>query len=157
MYLLSLLTYLLTELSPSWGAVNCAASQGLPSILWNPKVQYHVHKSPALVDNLFIYVLCVAQDQVTSNDWRLLMNEVWKRCGRQLPCLLRPEVQRKATKTHSQDNWSPCPDLNPDASELNATHTIATVIYGMKARGSVGQMNQEMVSYLSRIGAAPHV
>jgi hypothetical protein len=42
------LTYLLTELSPSWGAVNCATPQELPSILWNPKVQYRVHKSPPL-------------------------------------------------------------------------------------------------------------
>jgi hypothetical protein len=41
--------YLLTELSPSWGAVNCAAPQELPSILWNLKVQYRVHKSPPLV------------------------------------------------------------------------------------------------------------
>jgi hypothetical protein len=40
------LTYLLTELSSSWEATNCAATQELPSILWNPKVQYRVHKSP---------------------------------------------------------------------------------------------------------------
>jgi hypothetical protein len=44
-----LLTYLLTELSPSWGAANCAAPQEPPSIIWNPKVQYRVHKSPPLV------------------------------------------------------------------------------------------------------------
>jgi hypothetical protein len=44
-----LLTYLLTELSPSWGAANCAATQELPYILWNLKVQYRVHKSPLLV------------------------------------------------------------------------------------------------------------
>jgi hypothetical protein len=31
-------TYLLTELSPSCGAANCATTQQLPSILWNPKV-----------------------------------------------------------------------------------------------------------------------
>jgi hypothetical protein len=31
-------TYLLTELSPSWEAANCAATQELPSILRNPKV-----------------------------------------------------------------------------------------------------------------------
>jgi hypothetical protein len=42
-------TYLLTELSPSCGTINWAATQELPSISWNPKVQYHIHKSPPLV------------------------------------------------------------------------------------------------------------
>jgi hypothetical protein len=42
-------TYLLTELSPSREAANCAVTQEFPSILWNPKVHYRVHKSPPLV------------------------------------------------------------------------------------------------------------
>jgi hypothetical protein len=45
-------TYLVTELSPSWEADSCAATQELPSILWNPKVHYRVRNSPPLVSVL---------------------------------------------------------------------------------------------------------
>jgi hypothetical protein len=44
-----LLTYLVTELSPSLGAINWAGTQELPSISWIPKVHYRIHKSPPLV------------------------------------------------------------------------------------------------------------
>jgi hypothetical protein len=40
--------YLLTELSPSWEAANCAVTQE-PSIIWNPEVHYRAHKRPSLV------------------------------------------------------------------------------------------------------------
>jgi hypothetical protein len=44
-----LLTYLLMELRASSEAANCAATQEIPSVLWNPKVHYRLHKSPPLV------------------------------------------------------------------------------------------------------------
>jgi hypothetical protein len=37
------------KLSPSWEAASCVATEELRSILSNPKVNYCVHKSPALV------------------------------------------------------------------------------------------------------------
>ena len=51
----ALLTYLLTysmEPSPFWEANRFGASQEIPHFLWNPKVQYDIHKCPPTVPTL---------------------------------------------------------------------------------------------------------
>jgi len=43
--LIYLLTYSIVQ-SPSWDANWFSATQEITHILWNPKVHYHIHKSP---------------------------------------------------------------------------------------------------------------
>jgi hypothetical protein len=55
------------ELSPSGDAASCAATQE-PNILWNPKVNYRVHKSAQLVSIMIqINTVHTAQSEIHFN------------------------------------------------------------------------------------------
>jgi hypothetical protein len=75
------------EVSPSLEAANCAATQELPSILFNPKVHYCVHKCPLTVTLVTLPVILYGCEiwSLTLRDEhvrRMFKNRVLKRIFR---------------------------------------------------------------------------
>jgi hypothetical protein len=73
------LTYLLMELSPSWGEAKSAATQEFPSILWNPKVHYRVHKSlhwARSIQSIPSHPISVRSVLILSTHLRLGLNKI---------------------------------------------------------------------------------
>jgi hypothetical protein len=116
-----LLTYLLTELSPSWVAANCAATQELPRILRHPKVHHRVHKSPPLVPKFFpltfvrwdfgycghYWPIVPSPDDRWGWLWRNWWNEDWQR---------KPKYSENTCPSATLSTTNPTclnPDMNP--------------------------------------------
>jgi hypothetical protein len=63
------LPHSLSDLSPSWEAANCAATQDLPSILRDPKVHYRVHKSLPLASLSWSRSIQFIPSRLTKRHW----------------------------------------------------------------------------------------
>jgi hypothetical protein len=68
-YLLNYLPTYFMEQSPSWEAIRFSASQEIPRILWNPNVNYHIHKCPPRFPVLShidqVHNLCLGRTKVS--------------------------------------------------------------------------------------------